>query len=66
MYEVAETAAYTALATVQTAARLAEVGDGRELAVDGACGIPARVEVVTGFLRAVFVLESCVNVANEV
>jgi len=51
MYEVAEAAADAALAAVQPAARLAEVGDGRELAVDGARGVPARVQGVAGLLR---------------
>lgn len=39
--EVAEAAAHAALARVEAAAGLAEVGDGRELAVDGARGVPA-------------------------
>lgn len=48
--EVAETAAHAALAAVEPAAGLAEVGDGAELAVDGAGGVPAAIEVVAGLL----------------
>jgi hypothetical protein len=66
MNEVAETAADAALATIKAAAGFAEVGDGGELAVDGAAGIPARVERVTGFLRVFLVLEAHVDVADEI
>jgi len=41
MDKVAEAAAHAALAAVEPAAGLAEVGHGRELAVDGARGVPA-------------------------
>ena len=64
MDEVAEAAAHAALAAVQAAARLAEVGHGRELAVDRARRVPAAVERVAGFLRRVFVLEASVDVAD--
>jgi len=64
--EVAEAAADAALAAVETTARFSEIGDGGELAVDGAAGIPARVEGIAGFLRVFFVLEANVDVANEV
>lgn len=66
MDEVAEAAADAALATVKAAAGLAEVGDGAELAVDGAGGVPARVEVVAGALGRLLVLEAGVDVADEV
>ena len=66
MDKVAEAAADTALAAVETTAGLAEIGDGREFAVDGAAGVPARVERVAGFLRVFFVLEAHVDVADEV
>lgn len=66
MYEVAETPSYASLAAVEATARLAEVGDGRELAVDGARGVPAGVERVAGGLRGVFVLEARVDVADEI
>lgn len=66
MNEVAEAAADTAFAAVETTAGLAEIGDGREFAVDGAAGVPARVERVAGFLRVFFVLEAHVDVADEV
>lgn len=66
MYEVAEAAAHAALAAVQATARLAEIGDGRQFAINGAGGVPARVEVVASLLCAVFVFEPCVDVANKV
>lgn len=64
--EVAEAAADAALAAVEATARFSEIGDGRQLAVDGATGVPARVERVAGFLRVFFVLEAHVDVADEV
>ena len=66
MDEVAEAAADAALAAVEPAAGFAEVGHGRELAVDGAGGVPAAVEGVAGFLGRVFVFEARVDVADEV
>ena len=64
--EVAETAADAALAAVEATARLAEIGDGGQLAVDGAPRVPAAVERVAGFLRVLFVLEAHVDVADEI
>lgn len=64
MDEVAEAAADAALAAVEAAAGLAEVGHGRELAVDGAGGVPAAVEGVAGLLGGIFVLEARVDVAD--
>ena len=64
MYEVAEAAADAPFAAVEPAAGLAEVGDGRELAVDGAGGVPAAVEGVAGLLGRVLVLEAGVDVAD--
>lgn len=66
MDKIAETATNAALATVQPTARLAEVGNGAELAVDWARGVPAAVEVVASLLSRLLVLEACVDVANEV
>jgi hypothetical protein len=66
MYEIAEAAADAALAGVQAAARFSEIGDGRQFAVDGAAGVPARVEGVACLLRVFFVFEAYVNVANEI
>jgi hypothetical protein len=66
VYEVAEAAADTALAAVQPAACLAEIGDGRQFAVDGAAGVPAGVECVAGFLAVFFVLEAHVYIADEI
>lgn len=64
--EIAKAAADAALARVEAAAGLAKVGDGAELAVDGAAGVPARVELVAGLLGRVLVLEAGVDVADEV
>lgn len=66
MDEVAEAATDAALAAVEAAAGLAEVGDGAQLAVDGAGGVPAAVEVVAGLLGRLLVLEAGVDVADEV
>ena len=66
MNEVAEAAADAAFARVEPATRLAEVGDGGQLAIDGAAGVPARVEAVAGLLRVFFVLEAHVDVADEI
>lgn len=66
MYEVAESTAHTALAAIEAAACFAEIGDGRQFAVDGATGVPARVESVASFLRVFFVLETDIDVADEI
>jgi len=66
MDEVAEAGADAALAGIEAAAGLADVGDGAELAVDGAASVPARVERVRRLLRAVLVLEPRVHVADQV
>jgi hypothetical protein len=66
MDEVAEAAAHAALAAVEAAAGFSEIGHGGQLAVDGAAGVPARVEGVAGFLRVFFVLEAHVDVADEI
>lgn len=65
MDEIAEPASHAPLPAIEPTTRLAEIGDGRELAVDGARGVPARVEGVAGFLRRVFVLEACVDVTDK-
>ena len=66
MNEIAETASNTSFSTVQSAACFAEIGDRRELAVDGARRVPAGVQGVAGFLRGVFVLESRVDISYEI
>lgn len=66
MDEVAEAAAHATLAAVQAAARFPEVGDGRQLAVDGARRVPAAVEGVAGVLRRVLVFEARVHVADQI
>jgi len=65
MNEIAESTSYAALATVQPAARLSEVGDRREFAVYGARSIPARVQLVAGFLCGVFVFKPRIDVSNK-
>ena len=50
MYEIAEPAPHAPLARVEATAGFAEVGDGAELAVDGACCVPSAVQFVAGFL----------------
>jgi len=66
MNEITETASHTSFSTVQPTTSFAEIGDGRELAVDGACCVPARVQRIAGLLRRVFVFEACVDVADEI
>ena len=64
MDEVAEAAADAAFAAVEPAAGFAEVGHGRQLAVDGSGGVPAAVEGVAGLLGGILVLEARVDVAD--
>ena len=66
MDEIAEPASHASLPAIQPTARFSEVGHGRELAVDGARGVPAGIEGVAGGLRGVFVFEARVDVADEV
>lgn len=65
MNKIAEATSNTALATIQSTACLAEIGDRGELAVDWPRRIPAGIQRITRFLRGVFVFESCVDVANK-
>lgn len=64
--KVAEATSDTSLAAVQSTTGFSKICDGRELAVDGATGVPARVERVAGGLGAVFVLEPRIDVSDEV
>ena len=66
MNEVAEPTAHTSFAAVEPAARLAEVGDGAELAVDRARAIPATIQRIARLLRRVLVLEARIHVADQV
>ena len=66
MNKIAEATSDTSFPTVQPTTGFAEIGYGRELAVDGTCCVPARVKRVAGFLRRVFILETCIDVANEI
>lgn len=66
MDEVAEAAADAALAGVEATASFAEVGDGAQFAVYGSGGVPSAVEFVAGLLGGIFVLETSVDVADEV
>jgi len=65
MNEIAETAPNATLPTIQSTTRLAEIRNGRELAVDRPCGVPAGIQRIASFLRRVFVFESCVDIADE-
>jgi len=64
MNEIAKPTPHTSFSTIQSATSFAKICDGREFAVDGARGVPTRVESVAGFLRGVFVLEAGVDVAD--
>lgn len=64
MYEIAKTPSYAPLTAVEPTTRFSEIRHGGEFAVDGPCGVPARVECVAGFLGRVFVFESRVDVAD--
>lgn len=64
--EVAESTAHASLATIEPAARLAEVRHGTELAVDRPRRVPPRVELVARPLRRVLVLEARVDVSYQV
>lgn len=64
--EVAESAADAAIAAVESAAGLPEVGDRGQFAVDGAAGVPAIAESVASLLGVLLVLEPDVDVADEI
>ena len=57
---------HTPLAAVESTTRFAKIRHGGEFAVNGPRGVPAGVEGVGGGLRAVFVFEAGVDVADEV
>jgi len=64
--EIAESSSHASFATIQSTAGFPEIGDWAEFTVDGAGGVPAGVEGVAGFLSTVFVLETRVDVADEI
>ena len=66
MDEITEAAAHATFAAVKSAASFAEVGHGRQFAIDRASGVPAAVERVAGGLRRVFIFEARVDVADEI
>lgn len=66
MDEVAESAAHTSLATIESAASLAEVRHGTELGVDGPSCVPPAVQALACRLRRILVLESRIHVADQV
>lgn len=66
MNEIAEPASYAAFTAIESTARLSEIGHRRQLAVDGAGGVPAGIEGVAGGLGRVFVFEARVHVADEI
>ena len=66
MYEIAKAPPYTPFPAIEATAGFAEIGDWGKFAVDGPGGVPARVELVAGFLRGVFIFEAGVDVADEI
>lgn len=64
MDEIAKATTDTPFAAVEAAAGFAEIGHGREFAVDGAGGVPAAVEGVARGLGRIFVFEARVDVAD--
>ncbi len=64
MYEITKSASDASFPRIQPAAGFTEIGDGRELAVDGASGVPAGIEGVAGFLSRVFVFEARVDITD--
>ena len=66
MNKVAEPAAHTSFARVQSTACLAKICYRTQLAVDGARSVPPRVEVLAGLGRILLVLEASVHVADQV
>jgi len=65
MNKITKPTSHTTFPTIQPTTSFAEIGDGRQLAVDGTSGVPAGVEGIAGFLRGIFVFEACVDVADE-
>jgi len=65
MYEIAKPPPHASFPAIQPTTRFSKIRHGTEFAVDGPRGVPARVESVAGFLRRVFVFETCVDVADE-
>jgi hypothetical protein len=63
--KIAKSSTHTPFARVQSATSFPEIRDGRELAVYWSSSVPAGVEGVASLLSRVFVLESSVNIANE-
>ena len=66
MYEVAEPASYASLSAVEPTTRFAKIRHRRQFAVDRSCSVPARVQRIARLLRRIFVLETCIDVADEV
>ena len=66
MNEIAKATAHTALAAVKSTTCFAKIGNGREFAVDRATGVPTTVKGIAGFLGVLFVLETYVDVANQI
>jgi hypothetical protein len=66
MDEIAKTATDATLTAIEPTTGFAEIGDGREFAVDGATGVPAAIEGIAGFLAIFFVLEAHVDIADEI
>ena len=65
MYKVAESTSYTAFPTVEPTTCFSKICDRTELAIDRSCSVPPRIQGVTCLLRIFLVLESCIDIANE-
>ncbi len=65
MDEVAQAAAPAVPLRELPTARLAKVGDGRELRVDGPSIIPPAIQVLHRLLRVLLVLEARIDIAHE-
>ena len=66
MNEIAKASSLTPLTRIQSTTCLSKVGNWREFAVYRARSVPTAVESVTGSLSRVFVLESRINIADQV
>ena len=66
MDKIAEPTSHATFPAIESTARLSEIRHGRKLAIDGAGGVPAGVEGVTGGLRRVLIFEARVDIADEV
>lgn len=64
--KVTEPGTHTPLPAIQPTARLPKVRDGAQLAINRTRRIPAGIEVIARLLRVLLVLESGIDIANQV